>query len=152
MFVRTDVDIAVVGGGIIGLFAAAEAAKLGSSVVLLEQHFPGTQEGSSAEHVRMWRTMYTEYNHSRLAYRAGDLYRNVEQTVGMQILHHSGLLNFGVETDSTPEGTLLTPIKTLESIGQRLRDSHSGRDRISLPVPESACQLRWGLPARQCCN
>ncbi|HSY15098.1 MAG TPA: FAD-dependent oxidoreductase [Jatrophihabitantaceae bacterium] len=116
-----QIDIAVVGGGIIGLMAAAAVARRGKQVVVLEQHFPGTQEGSSAEHVRMWRTLYTEISHSQLAYRAGDLYATIESETSRKILHHHGLLNFGIETDYTPEGTLLTPVETMRTLNRPVR-------------------------------
>ncbi|CCV09421.1 conserved hypothetical protein [Mesorhizobium metallidurans STM 2683] len=115
---RLDADILVVGGGVIGLMAASYAARSGKKVTLLEQHFPGTQEGSSAGHKRMWRTMYNEAELSKMSYLAGDLYHELEAETGSKILHRKGLLNFGAQTDYTPEGTLLAPIDTLNELGK----------------------------------
>lgn len=113
-----SVDILVVGGGIIGLMSAFYAARSGARVTLAEQHFPGTQEGSSAEHVRMWRTMYNEIEFSEMAFQSGSLYTEIESQAGVKLLHYHGLLNFGSETDYTPEGTLLDPIQTLNSMNK----------------------------------
>lgn len=115
---KLDTDILVVGGGIIGLLSAAYAAKSGKSVILLEQHAPGTQEGSSAGHKRMWRTMYSEVEASRMAYMAGDMYADIEQETGIKILDRKGLLFFGAHTDYTPEGTLLAAVETLNELGK----------------------------------
>ena len=101
--------------------AAAEAGKAGLRAILLEQHFPGTQEGSSAEHVRMWRTMYTEKSHAVLAYKSGDMFGDIERQTGRKILHRYGLLNFGIETDYSAEGTLLSAAKTLTELGKSVR-------------------------------
>lgn len=115
---KFDTDILVVGGGIIGLMAASYAAKSGKSVTILEQHFPGTQEGSSAGHKRMWRTMYSEVEASRMSYMAGDLYHEIEQETGTQILDRRGLLFLGAHTDYTPEGTLVASLQTLKELGK----------------------------------
>ncbi|MEP5762909.1 MAG: FAD-dependent oxidoreductase [Litoreibacter sp.] len=115
---KFDTDILVVGGGIIGLMAASYAAKNGKSVMLMEKHFPGTQEGSSAGHARMWRTMYSEPEASELSYMAGDLYRDIENETGTEILDRRGLLFFGAHTDYTPEGTLLASLETLKNLGK----------------------------------
>lgn len=114
-----DTDLVVIGGGIVGLMTAYYASRQGKKVVLFERYFCGTQEGSSAEHVRMWRTMYTELNHSKLAYESGDLFREIERESQSTLMVQRGLLNFGVETEYTPEGTLLSPIKTMEQLGKR---------------------------------
>jgi sarcosine oxidase / L-pipecolate oxidase len=116
-----DTEIIVVGGGVIGLAAAESAARSGKSVVLVEQHFPGTQQGSSAGHMRFWRTMYDEIKLSLLAYRSGDLYADLERETGSKLLYRHGLLNFGEETDYTPEGTLLAPVKTLKALDKEFR-------------------------------
>jgi len=114
-----DVDVIIIGGGSIGLSSALYSAKKGKSVMLLEQFGFGNQSGSSAGHVRMWRTAVTEPNHAKLAFEAGDLYHEIEKDVNKKILYKKGLLNFGVETDYTEQGTIETAAKVLEDLGRK---------------------------------
>lgn len=114
-----DADVIIIGGGPIGLASAYECAKQGKSVILLERFSIGNQNGSSAGHVRMWRIMYTEIEHARLAIKAGELYKELEADIGEKILYKNGLLNFGVETDYTPEGTLETAIDVMDQLGKK---------------------------------
>ena len=53
-------DVVVVGGGPVGLSTAHECAKEGKKVALLEKFVLYNASGSSADFMRMFRTMYTE--------------------------------------------------------------------------------------------
>ncbi|PIZ05176.1 MAG: hypothetical protein COY58_00550 [Gammaproteobacteria bacterium CG_4_10_14_0_8_um_filter_38_16] len=119
MFTHYDSDIIVVGGGPIGMASALFCAKEGKTVTLLERFSIGNQHGSSAGHVRMWRIMYTELNHAKLAVTAGELFRDLEQKADVKLLHKNGLLNFGLETDYTPEGTLESAIQVMDMLGKK---------------------------------
>lgn len=114
-----DVDVIVIGGGPIGLSSAYHAAKMGQSVTLLDRFHVGNQNGSSAGHVRMWRIMYTELDHAKLAIQAGDMFAELEKDMDCKLLYRNGLLNFGVETDYTPEGTLETAIDVMDQLGRK---------------------------------
>ncbi|RDI37590.1 FAD-dependent oxidoreductase [Aquicella lusitana] len=114
-----DADVIVIGGGPIGLASAFYAAKMGQSVIVLEQFSFGNQAGSSAGHVRMWRTAITEASHAKMAFQAGDMYREIERESGQRLLHPHGLLNFGVETEYTAQGTIETAYEVLKSLGHR---------------------------------
>ena len=54
-------DVVVVGGGPVGWAAAYEIAKVGRSVIVLEQNSFFNQAGSSNDMARMFRTMYIGY-------------------------------------------------------------------------------------------
>ena len=55
-----QVDVAVVGGGPVGLSTAHMCAKEGKTVAILEKYVLYNASGSSADFMRMFRTMYTE--------------------------------------------------------------------------------------------
>jgi len=114
-----DADVIVIGGGPIGLASAYFCAKQGNSVILLEKFSIGNQQGSSAEHVRMWRIMYTELNHAKLAIKSGEMFQALEKEADVRLLHKNGLLNFGVETGYTPEGTLNTAVEVMDQLGKK---------------------------------
>lgn len=61
-------DVVVVGGGPIGWAAAYEIAKVGSSVIVLEQNNFFNQAGSSNDMARMFRTMCGGFMLSKIDY------------------------------------------------------------------------------------
>jgi len=67
---KPQYDVAVIGGGPIGLAAAYQSAKAGKSVVLLERFNFFNQSGSSNDLVRMFRAMYTQDFMADLAFEA----------------------------------------------------------------------------------
>lgn len=113
-----DFDVVVIGGGAIGLPAAWHAARMGQSVALLEQFEFGNQHGNSAGHVRMWRTAVTEPLQAQLALETGDAYREIESSASQRLLYKRGLLNFGIETDYTEQGTIETAAHVLQKLGK----------------------------------
>ncbi|KAH8429055.1 uncharacterized protein LDX57_006725 [Aspergillus melleus] len=114
-------DIAIIGGGPIGLSTAHEAAKAGQSVVVLEQYYFFNQAGSSGNLPRMFRTMYTEDFMADLAHECMGLWDNLETEAGKKLRWMAGLLNFGNPdyNERGPEGTLLGPIKNLKRLGMK---------------------------------
>ena len=115
---KFDIDVIVIGGGSVGLASALAAAKLGQSVTVLEQFEFGNQNGSSAGHVRMWRAAITEPSHAKLAFEAEKMYIDLERETGEKFLYRKGLLNFGVETNYTEQGTIETAYQVLKSLGK----------------------------------
>jgi sarcosine oxidase / L-pipecolate oxidase len=111
-------DIAVIGGGPIGLSSAYQCAKAGKSVMLLERFNFFNQSGSSNDMVRMFRTMYTQDFMANLAFESINAWQELESDSGQALIWMNGLLNFGDPNyQSGPEGNLLAPIKNMERLG-----------------------------------
>ncbi|KAI9924601.1 hypothetical protein MW887_006874 [Aspergillus wentii] len=113
-------DVAVIGGGPVGLCAAYEVAKSGHSVVVLEKNNFFNQAGSSGDLARMFRTMYTEDFMADLAHDALSLWDELERDAGETGLRlMTGLLNFGDPKYGAggPEGTLTGPVPNLKRLG-----------------------------------
>jgi monomeric sarcosine oxidase len=99
-------DVIVVGGGVLGLSAAYHCAKAGKKVLLLEQYEFFNQNGSSADFCRMWRVMYTGAYYAEMALKTSPMWDELEGQLGEKLIDKSGLLNFGIDTPGTPEGTM----------------------------------------------
>jgi len=113
----TNYDVIVIGGGPVGLSAAYNCAKSGSSVLLLERFNFFNQSGSSNDLVRMFRTMYTEDYMADLAKHSIGLWKKLEIDAGEQLILMTGLLNFGdPDFKMGPEGNLTDPIKNLDRL------------------------------------
>jgi sarcosine oxidase/L-pipecolate oxidase len=111
-------DVAVIGGGPIGLASAYLCAKARKSVLLLERFNFFNQSGSSNDLVRMFRTMYTQDFMANLAFQSLEVWRDLEADAGESLIWMSGLLNFGDPNyQSGPEGNLMAPIPNMERLG-----------------------------------
>lgn len=111
-------DVAVIGGGPIGLASAYQCAKAGKSVLLMERFNFFNQSGSSNDLVRMFRTMYTQDFMANLAFQSMAIWRELESDAGQSLIWMSGLLNFGDPNyQSGPEGNLEAPIPNMERLG-----------------------------------
>ncbi|THC88621.1 hypothetical protein EYZ11_011933 [Aspergillus tanneri] len=135
---RETYDVAVIGGGPIGLCAAYEVAKSGRSVVVLEQSNFFNQAGSSNDLARMFRTMYTEDYMADLAYAAMSLWDELESDAGDDNLRlMTGLLNFGDPNygEGGPEGTLMGPVKNLDRLNMSYKKRIFAPDNGIINVP-----------------
>ncbi|KAK4449751.1 putative peroxisomal sarcosine oxidase [Podospora aff. communis PSN243] len=117
-------DVVVIGGGPVGLAAAYEVAKTGSSVIVLEQNNFFNQAGSSGDLARMFRTMYTENFMADLANDAMKFWDDLEKDAGSSLRWMSGLLNFGDKNygGDTPEGTLMGPVPNLKRLDMSFKE------------------------------
>ena len=82
----------MVGAGAWGLPAAAELARRGHDVTLVEAYALGHPLGSSSGESRLWRLAHPEQLQVRLAGRAVESWRRVEERTGTELLLRHGLL------------------------------------------------------------
>src|SRR6478672_12487840 len=80
------VDVAVVGGGLMGAAAAWAAARRGLSVALHEQFEPGHTRGSSHGSARIVRRGYSDALYTRLSGEAFEMWREVELRADIRLL------------------------------------------------------------------
>ncbi|GAA3969844.1 N-methyl-L-tryptophan oxidase [Actinomadura viridis] len=109
-------DLAVVGGGAVGLSCAWRAARAGLSVVLLEQDEFFGDRASSAGVERQWRFQYSDEEMTRLVLAAVPLWRELEEAAGRRLIHTTGSLWFGEVAESTNEGHISDAAKVLERL------------------------------------
>jgi sarcosine oxidase len=94
-----DVDVLVVGAGLMGSAAAWSAARRGASVVVLEQFTPHHAMGSSHGSARIVRRAYGDALYTRLTGRAFELWRELELGSNVELLRRLGGLDFGRRRD-----------------------------------------------------
>mmetsp|Transcript_897 Transcript_897/g.2531 ORF Transcript_897/g.2531 Transcript_897/m.2531 type:complete len:423 (-) Transcript_897:80-1348(-) len=87
----TRVDVAVIGGGVIGSWAAINAAKRGRSVCLIEQFARGHDRGSSHGDGRIWRKAYEEDVYVDMMEQSLELWAQLQDTE-RPLLARTGML------------------------------------------------------------
>jgi monomeric sarcosine oxidase len=90
-----DVDVLIVGAGLMGSATAWSAARRGASVVVLEQFAPHHAMGSSHGSARIVRRAYGDPLYTRLTGRAFELWRELELANDVHLLRPLGGLDFG---------------------------------------------------------
>jgi sarcosine oxidase len=91
-----NVDVIVVGGGVMGCAAAYHLAKDGRSVLLLEQFAIGHGQGSSHGPSRIIRLAYDSEDYVELARASFALWRELQAEAGTALLQRVGGLDMGV--------------------------------------------------------
>lgn len=84
--------VVVLGAGAWGLPAAAELARRGHDVVLLDRHGPAHQLGSSSGPTRLWRLTHPDVLRVRLAQRSVEAWHRLEAASGITAILRRGLL------------------------------------------------------------
>jgi sarcosine oxidase len=92
---RHDVEIVVVGAGVMGLATARSLAQAGREVALVEQFRVGHDRGSSHGGSRIFRLSYPEAHWVQLAQAALPLWRELEAESGESLVERYGSLDFG---------------------------------------------------------
>jgi sarcosine oxidase len=93
--VGRDLDIVVIGGGVMGTAAARSLAERGREVVLLERASIGHDGGSSGGQTRIFRLAYHHPDYVRMALRALEAWRELESRAGERLLHTTGGVDLG---------------------------------------------------------
>lgn len=92
---RPDVDIAVVGAGIVGVATARALAGSAGSVLLLERFERGHAHGSSHGTSRIFRLSYADERFVRMAVAAGEAWSELEASSGEALIERTGCLDVG---------------------------------------------------------
>src|SRR3954464_8274479 len=95
-------DLLVIGGGVMGLFTAYEAAERGARVTVLERGRIGDPMTASYGRTRSFRSDYLDPAYVRLAHEAMRLWEAFEARTGARALVRCGCLNVA-KRDVTPE-------------------------------------------------
>jgi sarcosine oxidase len=97
---RKRYDVAIIGMGTMGSFAAVELARRGFSVVGFDQFTPPHTRGSHTGGTRVFRLAYPEgTGYVQLAQRAGQLWDEASERFGTHLLHRNGMLYMGRPDD-----------------------------------------------------
>jgi monomeric sarcosine oxidase len=124
-------DVAIIGLGTMGSFAAVESARRGLSVAGFDQFTPPHGRGSHSGGTRIHRLAYPEgTGYVPLAQRAGEMWEQAGEEFGTQLLHRSGILYMGLPRE------------------QFLREVEESASTNKLQVETlSAAEVRYRYPA-----
>jgi monomeric sarcosine oxidase len=90
-------DVAIIGLGTMGSFAAVELSRRGLKVAGFDQFVPPHGRGSHSGGTRIYRLAYPEgTGYVPLAQRAGEMWEQASEELGTQLLHRSGMLYMGL--------------------------------------------------------
>ncbi|HMS25218.1 MAG TPA: FAD-dependent oxidoreductase [Acidimicrobiia bacterium] len=88
-------DVAIIGGGVHGLFTAYALARRGKSVVVCEQYEFGHLRGSSHGATRIYRLSYDDPDYVKLALNALSLWRQIEDEAQVSLIDSNGCVDHG---------------------------------------------------------
>ena len=89
------VDVAVVGGGVMGNWTALSLREMGLSVVLIDQYSPGNSKSSSKGEIRGMRLTYGDNEHEMLWARdACEQWKIRQSEFGTDMFYQCGALSF----------------------------------------------------------
>jgi sarcosine oxidase len=92
---NANVDVVVVGGGLMGTATAWALARRGHSAMLLEAHTFGHPHGSSHGSARIFRYAYPDPLYVDLAVRAREKWAELEDAAGEQLIRVTGGVDHG---------------------------------------------------------
>lgn len=136
-----EFDVVVVGGGVMGSWAAAQVAARGVSCALLDQFEPGHDKGSSHGDGRIYRFAYEEDIYVDMMELSLKHWTKLQDFAGEPIMATTGGVNLGpVSVKGTAQDHLTTLQKLYERRGYRYqRLSSSGLNELfpQFKIPES---------------
>ena len=95
----TDVDVAIVGAGVMGAAAARSLARAGREVIMLERFRVGHDRGSSHGPARIFRLTYDDPLYVRMAQEALPMWRELEDQAGERLLNTTGGVDLGERSE-----------------------------------------------------
>ncbi len=116
---KQDLDLIVIGGGIMGLMTAYYASLQGKKVTILEKSYIGNQKAASFSLTRSIRNDYLDPFYARLAREARNLWEEIEEKSTEKFIINCGCLNL-VKKQITPDISktyALQSYKNLQSLG-----------------------------------
>jgi monomeric sarcosine oxidase len=134
-----DVDVVVVGAGVMGSAAARALARAGREVVVLERFRVGHTRGSSHGQARVFRFSYDDPRFVHMAQESLPLWRELEAEAGEEILTTTGGLDVGKGMEER--------VAALESCGAKFEILDAAECRRRYPyllVPEGEQVLFQG--------
>ena len=96
-------DYVVIGAGVMGAATAWALSRSGRDVVVLEQHVPAAQNGSSHGRSRIFRLSYPDPSFVEMAQRALRLWREIESESGETLLSQTGGFDLGEGAQANAE-------------------------------------------------
>jgi sarcosine oxidase len=94
-----DLDVAVVGAGLMGAATAGALRRRGAAVALFEARAPGHRAGSSHGSARIFRRVYPDPLYVELSGRARELWRELEAAAGVTLITPTGGIDHGPGRD-----------------------------------------------------
>jgi sarcosine oxidase len=124
-----DVDLVVIGGGVMGLFTAYEAAAHGQRVAVLERGRVGDPQTASFGRTRSFRRDYLDPVYARLAHEAIGLWGEFEQRTGSEVLVRCGCMNVATSavTPDLPATYAARSTEVLRGLGMDVDSSGPAR-------------------------
>ncbi len=93
---KSNYDVVIIGGGVIGAATAYDLARHGQSVLVIDQYDPPHINGSSHGQSRLLRVAYAEGDkYVAMARQAKTLWRDLEEQSGSSLFEQTGILYAG---------------------------------------------------------
>ena len=121
-----EVDVVVIGAGLMGAMTAMAASGRGQRVLIVERYAPGHPLGSSHGSARIIRRAYPDDFYVRLTGRAFELWTDLERRSGSNLLRMTGGLDHG-------------PARDIGGMGRRLAAASADFELLDTPTAE----IRW---------